>query len=130
MLPAIAGFKFKACENFNHPDEIGTSIHTLSILRIALKVSATLHSVSLRAKFEPDTEIGQKGAFCKGLTAWATTTTLLPPVLGLIVESTSLSAPFLIVGPFVAISSMLLLKCSRRDLQSALERKILNPISK
>jgi hypothetical protein len=34
----------------NHPDEIGTGIHTLSILRIALKVSATLHSVSLRAK--------------------------------------------------------------------------------
>jgi hypothetical protein len=38
----------------NHPDEIGTGIHTLSILRIALKVSATLHSVSLRAKFEPN----------------------------------------------------------------------------
>ncbi len=44
----------------NHPDEIGTGIHTLSILRIALK----LHCVQ---KFEPDTEIGQKGAFCKGL---------------------------------------------------------------
>jgi len=29
---------------------IGTGIHTLSILRIALKVSAMLHSVSLRAK--------------------------------------------------------------------------------
>ncbi len=75
MLPVIAGFKFKGNsagqqnwtaaklpfrardmdvpsqrENFNHPDEIGTGIHTLSILRIALKVSATLHSVSLRAK--------------------------------------------------------------------------------
>jgi hypothetical protein len=43
-------FKFKEGENFNHPDEIGTGIHALSILRIALKVSATLHSVSLRAK--------------------------------------------------------------------------------
>ncbi len=36
-------FKFKAGKNFNHRN-------TLSILRIALKVSATLHSVSLRAK--------------------------------------------------------------------------------
>ena len=36
-----------AGENFNHRN-------TLSILRIALKVSATLHSVSLRAKFEPN----------------------------------------------------------------------------
>jgi hypothetical protein len=83
MLPAVAGFKFKGNsagqqnwtaaklpfrardmdvpsqrENFNHPSTIcqtcGAGIHTLSILRIALKVSATLHSVSLRAKFEPD----------------------------------------------------------------------------
>jgi len=46
-------FKFKEGENFNHRN-------TLSILRIALK----LHFVP---KFEPDTEIGQKGAFCKGL---------------------------------------------------------------
>jgi len=29
-------FKFKAGENFNHPDEIGTGIHTLSILRIKI----------------------------------------------------------------------------------------------
>jgi hypothetical protein len=36
-------FKFKEGENFNYRN-------TLSILRIALKVSATLHSVSLRAK--------------------------------------------------------------------------------
>ncbi len=69
MLPAVAGFKFKppargayapegqakiftrhGYRRVNHPDEIGTGIHTLSILRIALKVSATLHSVSLRAK--------------------------------------------------------------------------------
>ncbi len=31
-------FKFKEGENFNHPAEIGTGIHTLSILRIALKL--------------------------------------------------------------------------------------------
>ncbi len=53
MLPAVAGFKFKEDENFNHRN-------TLSILRIALQ----LHYVP---KFESDTEIGQKGAFCKGL---------------------------------------------------------------
>jgi hypothetical protein len=72
MLPAIAGFKFKGNsagqqnwtaaklpfrardmdvpsqrENFNHPDEIGTGIHTSSILRIALK----LHFVQ---NVEPD----------------------------------------------------------------------------
>jgi len=29
-------FKFKAGEIFNHPDEIGTGIHTLSILRIKI----------------------------------------------------------------------------------------------
>jgi hypothetical protein len=29
-------FKFKAGKNFNHPDEIGTGIHTLSILRIKI----------------------------------------------------------------------------------------------
>ncbi len=38
-------------ENFNHPDEIGTGIHTLSILRIALK----LHFVQ---NVEPNAEIG------------------------------------------------------------------------
>ena len=53
MLPAIAGFKFKAGENFNHRN-------TFSILRIALM----LHCVP---KFEPNAEIGQKGAFCKSL---------------------------------------------------------------
>jgi len=46
-------FKFKAGENFNHR-------HTLSISRIALK----LHFVQ---NVEPNTEIGQKEAFCKGL---------------------------------------------------------------
>ncbi len=46
-------FKFKEDENFNHRN-------TLSILRIALK----LHFVQ---NVESDTEIGQKGAFCKGL---------------------------------------------------------------
>ena len=48
-------FKFKEGENFNHRN-------TLSILRIALK----LHFVQ---NVESDTEIGQKGAFCKGLAA-------------------------------------------------------------
>ncbi len=52
MLPAVAGFKFKPparwayapegkairLRRINHPDEIGTGIHTLSILRIALKL--------------------------------------------------------------------------------------------
>jgi hypothetical protein len=46
-------FKFKEGENFNHRN-------TLSILRIKLK----LHCVQ---NVEPDTEIGQKRAFCKGL---------------------------------------------------------------
>ncbi|MEE8552662.1 MAG: hypothetical protein V3S72_05125, partial [Desulfobacterales bacterium] len=46
-------FKFKEGENFNHRN-------TYSILRIKLK----LHCVQ---NVEPDTEIGQKGAFCKGL---------------------------------------------------------------
>ena len=45
-------FKFKEGENFNHRN-------TYSILRIKLK----LHCVQ---NVEPDTEIGQKGAFCKG----------------------------------------------------------------
>ncbi len=40
-------------ENFNHRN-------TFSILRMKLK----LHCVQ---NVEPDTEIGQKGAFCKGL---------------------------------------------------------------
>ena len=46
-------FKFKEGENFNQ-------MNTLSILRIKLK----LHCVQ---NVEPDTEIGQKRAFCKGL---------------------------------------------------------------
>jgi hypothetical protein len=29
-------FKFKEGENFNHPDEIGAGIHTLSILRVKI----------------------------------------------------------------------------------------------
>jgi hypothetical protein len=32
----LTGVKFKEGENFNHPDEIGTGIHTLSILRIKI----------------------------------------------------------------------------------------------
>ncbi len=61
MLHAIAGFKFKhparvayalegkaiRLRRINHPDEIGAGIHTLSILRIALK----LHFVQ---NVEPD----------------------------------------------------------------------------
>jgi MFS family permease len=50
--------------------------------------------------------------------AWAATTTVLPPVLGLIAEKTTLSATFLLVGPLVAISSILLYVWNRR---SALE---------
>jgi len=46
-------FKVKEGEDFNHWD-------TRSISRIA-------PVASLRAKPEPDTEIGQKGAFFKGL---------------------------------------------------------------
>jgi hypothetical protein len=46
-------FKFKEGEYFNR-------MNTFSILRIKLK----LHCVQ---NVEPDTEIGQKGAFCKGL---------------------------------------------------------------
>jgi hypothetical protein len=46
-------FKFKEGENFNHRN-------TFSILRIKLK----LHCVQ---NVELDTEIGQKGAFCKCL---------------------------------------------------------------
>ena len=53
-----------AGENFKHPSTIcrtyGAGRNTLSILRIALK----LHFVQ---NVELDTEIGQKGAFCKGL---------------------------------------------------------------
>jgi hypothetical protein len=47
-------FKFKEGENFNHRN-------TWSILRIKLKLLC-------EQNVEPDTEIGQKGAFCKGLT--------------------------------------------------------------
>ncbi len=53
-------------------------------------------------------------AFALLNTAWAATTTVLPPVLGLIAERTALSATFLLVGPFVAISSILLYAWNRR----------------
>jgi len=59
-------FEFKESENFNHRN-------ILNISRIALKVSA---DASLRVtkvpKFEPDTEIGGKVPFCKGLDAFTT----------------------------------------------------------
>ena len=51
-------FKFKEGKNFNHPDEIGTGIHILNISRI---------NPLGGLKFGPDTEIGRKGVFCKGL---------------------------------------------------------------
>lgn len=47
-------------------------------------------------------------------TAWATTTTVLPPVLGVVAERTTLAVTFLLVGPFVAISSVLLYIRNRR----------------
>jgi len=53
-------------------------------------------------------------AFALLNTAWAATTTVLPPVLGLIAERTALSATFLLVGPFVAASSILLYVWNRR----------------
>jgi DHA1 family multidrug resistance protein-like MFS transporter len=53
-------------------------------------------------------------AFALLNTAWAITTTVLPPVLGLIAERTTLSATFLLVGPSVAISSILLYVWNRR----------------
>lgn len=53
-------------------------------------------------------------------TAWAITMTLLPPLLGLIVEKTSLSVPFLVVGPLVAISSIVLFVWYRRDRKNSL----------
>jgi MFS family permease len=53
-------------------------------------------------------------AFAMLNTTWAATTTILPPVLGLIAERTTLSVTFLLVGPFVAISSLLLYVWNRR----------------
>ncbi len=52
-------FEFKEDENFNHR-------HALSIPRIELK----LHFVQ---NVESDAEIGQKGAFCKGLEFYSST---------------------------------------------------------
>ncbi|MBL7064842.1 MAG: MFS transporter [Anaerolineae bacterium] len=46
--------------------------------------------------------------------AWAATNTVLPPVLGMIVERTALSVSFLLVGPLVAISSILLYVWNQR----------------
>jgi hypothetical protein len=57
MLPAIAG----RSSGINHPDEIGTDIHTLSILRIALE----LYFVQ---NVEPDIPLvagGKRGRFTK-----------------------------------------------------------------
>jgi DHA1 family tetracycline resistance protein-like MFS transporter len=46
--------------------------------------------------------------------AWATTQTALPPLLGMIVERTTLSISFLLVGPLVAIFSIVLYVWNRR----------------
>jgi DHA1 family tetracycline resistance protein-like MFS transporter len=46
--------------------------------------------------------------------AWATTQTVLPPVLGMIIERTTLSVSFLLVGPLVAIFSIVLYVWNRR----------------
>ena len=54
MLPAIAGFKFKEGENFNHRN-------TLSILRIALK----LHFVQNVEPDIPPMAGGKRGRFAK-----------------------------------------------------------------
>lgn len=47
-------------------------------------------------------------------TTWAATTTILPPILGLIAERTTLSVTFLLVGPSVVISCILLYVWNRR----------------
>lgn len=47
--------------------------------------------------------------------AWATTFTVLPPVLGMIVERTTLSVSFWLAGPLVAISSILLYIWNQRE---------------
>ena len=54
MLPAIAGFKFKEDENFNHRN-------TLSILRIALK----LHFVQNVEPDAPPVAGGERERFAK-----------------------------------------------------------------
>ncbi len=54
MFPAVAGFKFKAGENFNHR-------HTLSILRIALK----LHFVQNVEPNVPPMAGGKREGFAK-----------------------------------------------------------------
>jgi hypothetical protein len=41
--------------------------HFCSSSRKAKILTAEIHGVFLGLKFEPDTEIGEKGAFCKGL---------------------------------------------------------------
>jgi hypothetical protein len=42
--------------------------HFCSSSRKAKILTAGIHRVFRGLKFEPDAEIGQKGAFCKGLT--------------------------------------------------------------
>jgi hypothetical protein len=58
--------RVKEGDNFNHPGEICFALHRAS--RNLLNISR-INSGGL--KFEPDGEIGQKGAFCKGLNSLA-----------------------------------------------------------
>ena len=46
--------------------------------------------------------------------SWAATSTVMPPILGLIAERISLSATFLIAGPFAVLSAILLYSWNRR----------------
>jgi hypothetical protein len=48
MLPAVAGFKFKAGENFNHPDKLHRDKHPY------IEYFEDSAKASLRAKFEPN----------------------------------------------------------------------------
>jgi len=63
----IYGFMLRPLKNasrysgINHPDEIGTGIHTLSILRIALK----LHFVQNVESDIPPMAGGERGCFAK-----------------------------------------------------------------
>jgi len=62
--------------------------------------------------------------------SWATTMTLAPPILGFVVEKTSLSVPFLLVGPIIALLSIWILFRYRREHAVRKDRKLFNPISK
>lgn len=69
-------------------------------------------------------------AFALISTAWAATVTLLPPLMGFIVDRSNLSVPFLIIGPIVVITSVLLFQWSKRRNESSLDHRTINPLSK